>query len=76
MIRRLGIGSPALGSNAAAGTPDSKSEPVLRGVARGCTSPQFKIDQPVTVLLSVAAADGQVELAANASLDAAAAVTH
>lgn len=59
-----------------AGTAGSKSEPVLRGVARGCTSPQFKIDQPVTVLLSVAAADGQVELAANASLDAAAAVTH
>lgn len=59
-----------------AGTAGSKSEPVLRGVARGCTSPQFKIDQPVTVLLSVAAADGQAELVANASLDAAAAVTH
>ena len=54
-----------------AGTAGSKSEPVLRGVARGCTSSRFKLDQPVVVLLSVAASDGQAELVAGATLTAA-----
>lgn len=56
--------------DAAAGAAGIRAEPVLRGVARGCTSPQFKLDQPVRVLLSVAAADGQAELAADATLTA------
>ena len=55
----------------AAGTAGIRSEPVLRGVARGCTSSKFKLDQPVTVLLSVAAADGQAELVAQSTLTAA-----
>ena len=55
----------------ASGTAGIRSEPVLRGVARGCTSPQFKLDQPATVLLSVAAADGQAELVAQSTLTAA-----
>lgn len=57
-------------NDAAAGTAGIRSEPVLRGVARGCTPSQFRLDQPVRVLLSVAAADGQAELAANATLTA------
>lgn len=63
-------------NDAAPGTPDSKSEPILRGVARGCTSPQFKLGEPVTVLLSVAAADGQAELVATSSLNALVAVAN
>ena len=55
----------------AGGTAGIRSEPVLRGVARGCTSSKFKLDQPVTVLLSVAAADGQAELVAQSTLTAA-----
>ena len=63
-------------NDAAPGTPDSKSEPILRGVARGCTSPQFKLGEPVTVLLSVAAADGQAELVATSSLNVLVAVAN
>ena len=55
----------------ASGTAGIRSEPVLRGVARGCTSSKFKLDQPATVLLSVAAADGQAELVAQSTLTAA-----
>lgn len=39
----------------------SKSEPVLRGVARGCALPAHKIDPRVRVMLSLAGPNGQVE---------------
>ena len=34
----------------ASGTAGIRSEPVLRGVARGCTSPQFKLGEPQSTL--------------------------
>lgn len=43
-------------------SPDNQPEPVLRGVVNACTSPQFSVGSPVIVRLSVATADGQVEL--------------
>lgn len=49
-------------------SPDNQPEPVLRGVVNACTSPQFNLGSPVIVLLSVATADGQMELSADATL--------
>lgn len=57
--------------DATEGTPDIQSEPVLRGVARGCTSAQFKLDQQAMVSLSLVAADGQTELTTYGTLTAA-----
>ena len=56
--------------DAAAGATGGKVEPVLRGVARGCTSAKFQIDLPVTVLISVGAADGKAEVSTDANLAA------
>lgn len=49
-------------------SPDNRPEPVLRGTVGACTSPQLNVDSPVNVLLSVATADGRMELSADATL--------
>lgn len=48
--------------------PDNKPEPVLRGAVSACTSPMLNVGSPANVLLSIATADGQMELSADATL--------